>query len=89
MATHLTISPISLSLSLLLFLLGACKVEKVDVESIPCTIVNMDFFKKLFTQGKLFRNYFKTEENELIAGIDLYSLYCTILICHHRYASNE
>lgn len=35
------------------YILGVLKVAKVEVDPVPCTIVNMDFFKKLFRQGEL------------------------------------
>ncbi|XP_028401795.1 cilia- and flagella-associated protein 300-like isoform X2 [Dendronephthya gigantea] len=31
--------------------LGILKAAKVEVDPVPCTIVNMDFFQKLFRQG--------------------------------------
>ena len=39
--------------AIVLSALGALKVAKVDVVSVPCTIVSMDFFNKLFRQGEL------------------------------------
>ena len=33
-------------------------MAKVEVDSVPCTIVNMDFFNKLFRQGLSFNTLY-------------------------------